>query len=255
MKQLLTLISLLLVWCVDLSAVEKFVLYTPPKTGSHLALKAIAKVTGHIEDRAPFGIVSTEQGLARANCSFLHQQFTWSHNWGPHLDALIADGFRIVVTLRDPRDTMLSFRDWILDGRARGNPLSAVRDPHELLDALIEGTRHGAKSIWSFEPYWTVIAQCPPCAVHILRFENLVGPEGGGSREQQINELMGLANFLAVPITEEQATEIANELFGGTLTFRHGQIGRWRREFTEEQQNQFVQLYSILLKETGYSER
>lgn len=67
---------------------------------------------------------------------------------------------------------------------------------------------------------------------HTVKFETLVGAEGGGSEKEQLDEIQQIARHLGLNISRKRAKEISNELFGGTSTFREGQIGTWKRYFT-----------------------
>ena len=65
-------------------------------------------------------------------------------------------------------------------------------------------------------------------SIYLVRFENLVGPKGGGSKQKQIHELRSLAQFLEYE--EKKFEKIADRLWGNSPTFSIGKIGRWREE-------------------------
>ena len=85
-----------------------------------------------------------------------------------------------------------------------------------------------------------------------VRFESLVGPEGGGAREDQIREIINIGRHMGLKISEEKALAIAQELFGGTNTFRKGQIGAWKEEFSAEHKELFKKHAGQLLIDLGY---
>lgn len=63
----------------------------------------------------------------------------------------------------------------------------------------------------------------------IVRFEDLVGEKGGGTREQQRHEIMRVVKFLNLEVSEDMLEEIQKSLFGMPgRTFRKGQAGGWR---------------------------
>lgn len=69
----------------------------------------------------------------------------------------------------------------------------------------------------------------------ILKFENLVGPKGGGSLQKQIDALDRLAKYCQIRVSSNVLAESANGIFGGTHTFekgRGGQIGGWRQDMS-----------------------
>ena len=69
---------------------------------------------------------------------------------------------------------------------------------------------------------------------YTARFENLVGKNGGGSDEAQLQEVKNIAQHLGVKFSDQELVNIAQNLFGGTSTFREGQSDSWRKHFTPE---------------------
>jgi sulfotransferase family protein len=67
---------------------------------------------------------------------------------------------------------------------------------------------------------------------YTVRFENLVGAQGGGTIEAQHQEIKNIAQHLGVNRTEQEIKDIAKNLFGGTHTFREGKIDSWKQQFT-----------------------
>ena len=62
--------------------------------------------------------------------------------------------------------------------------------------------------------------------VLVVRFEDLVGMAGGGDKELQLKSIAELADWAG--LSEFNLAQVADELFGGTHTFRRGKIGQWR---------------------------
>ena len=84
-----------------------------------------------------------------------------------------------------------------------------------------------------------------------LRFEDLVGEEGGGSRALQAAAVERWARFLAVDVPTEQLTE---GLFGGTKTFHQGRTDSWRDVFKEHHLRAFEREFGDVLADYGYAE-
>jgi len=84
-----------------------------------------------------------------------------------------------------------------------------------------------------------------------LRFEDLVGEEGGGSRPIQDAAVERWARFLAVNVPTEQLTE---GLFGGTRTFHEGRTDSWRDVFKEHHLRAFEREFGDVLVDYGYAE-
>ncbi len=83
-------------------------------------------------------------------------------------------------------------------------------------------------------------------------FEKLVGPRGGGTLCDQLNEITKIAHYLEIAITPEETLAIADKLFGGTATFLHGQIANWEEHFTQEHRKMFKIVAPTLLQTLGY---
>ena len=88
--------------------------------------------------------------------------------------------------------------------------------------------------------------------IYTVRFEHLVGPQGGGSRIKQINEIICIAKHIGVKITIKMAKKIAINLFGNSATFRKGQIGSWKQYFNKAHIEQFKKECGKLLIDLGY---
>lgn len=69
---------------------------------------------------------------------------------------------------------------------------------------------------------------------YTARFENLVGVNGGGTVEAQVQEVKNIAQHLRLELSDQKIAEIAGNLFGGTSTFREGQADSWKKHFTPE---------------------
>lgn len=87
-----------------------------------------------------------------------------------------------------------------------------------------------------------------------VRFEDLVGPRGGGTVERQKNEITNIAKHLGVELSESQINHISANLFGNTDTFREGKIGSWKGHFTEDHKKQFKAVADDLLIKLGYEQ-
>jgi hypothetical protein len=136
-------------------------------------------------------------------------------------------GMRVIVIVRNPRDWAFSAARKTME-----NPEPFGRTPETPIEqhirdfvfgfpsngqvgrlSMVERYHHFQK--WSAEPFALTI-----------RFEDLVGPAGGGSRQIMISTIANVARH--IDITAPDVEEVADNLFGGTATFRRGLIGTWR---------------------------
>lgn len=178
-------------------------------------------------------------------------------------DKISTDSFANFLTIRDPRDQVVSYAFMVYKYR------EDMQAPFEqvLLDLIDGQTRR-------FIPWGVALNNAYPLAwelgvvdfykrylpfaaqknVKVIRFENLVGEAGGGSKEKQIQEIQAIAEHIDIKLSSRQVEEIAQKLFGGTFTFREGQIGSWKKYFTPEIKQIFKNTPGALdlLIELGY---
>jgi hypothetical protein len=138
-------------------------------------------------------------------------------------------GMRMIVMTRNPRDWAYSAaRKAMENPQPFGRTREATIEQH-IRDfvfgfpstgdvgrlSMVERYRHFEK--WSAEPFTLTV-----------RFEDLVGPLGGGSREVMIDTIGVVAAHLNIETPDTEL--VAANLFGGTVTFRKGLIGAWREQ-------------------------
>jgi len=68
-----------------------------------------------------------------------------------------------------------------------------------------------------------------------VRFEDLVGPDGGGDRARQLGALKAVYDFVGMCVDGATIGSIGDRLFSSdSPTFRRGVVGGWRRSFDPE---------------------
>ena len=141
--------------------------------------------------------------------------------------AIQAARLRPVVVVRDPRDVVVSCVNYMKD--QRWHPAYSCYQTD--LESGIRYTLYGgqANGVYS-EGMHSILAGFSPwmhrCDVLVVRFEDLVGVAGGGDKELQLKSIAELADWAG--LSEFNLAQVADELFGGTHTFRRGKIGQWR---------------------------
>ena len=163
---------------------------------------------------------------------------------------------RPIQIVRDPRDVVTSFALWI---ETRPDyyaypAFAGLSIPDRVL-AVIQGCRSNSLC---FESFATVMDRSygwltRPKDVLVVRFEDLVGPEGKGSAEAQMAALRQVADWLG--LREVDLERVASEAFGGTPTFREGAIGSWREHFTNDVRAVFDDVVGPRLEQWGYSKK
>lgn len=166
-------------------------------------------------------------------------------------------GMKSLLILRDPRDVVISHANYVT-----GNPKHFI---FEFYQQLSESERI-MKSITGikkttpddpillniYERYCSVLLWNSQFFNYTTYFEKLIGVQGKGLRETQIQELNNIANHLGIKYTSQDINQIADSLFGGTNTFQKGLIGNWRKHFSAEHKSAFKELAGEILIDLGY---
>lgn len=142
---------------------------------------------------------------------------------------LAQENARIIVIRRDPRDILVSFADWI-----GGRPDYFLhRDFADLSrEARIERLlRGGAGNGYRLRPFAETLALAQPWltagdAVLCIAFEDIIGPNGGGSRDKQEQALAAIRTHLKLPVPDNP--DWIDRVYGSSLTFNKGRVQRWR---------------------------
>lgn len=228
-------------------------------SGRHYALRNFRIESSQSSEDAPvaFDWGRVERMLGSVNKG----QFLTAH-FPPHpqlvaiLDKL---DFKVVNILRDPRDVVVSSahylaqleRHFLYDRMKNDFPTAEAR-----ITAVITGLPddEGGRGLPSVTrriarySQWLVQEDTYNC-----RFERLVGARGGGSDEDQLNEIEAIGRHIGRPLTSEAATSLAQRTWSvKSSTFRKGVIGDWRNHFTEQHKSIFKELAGPQLIELGY---
>lgn len=231
-----------------------------PKAGSNLLLRCLELLPGIVYARMHLDHRMSEEHIITALSRLWPGEFATAHlPFSPGLARGVDDlGIRPLLMIRDPRDVVVSHVYWVTyryrEGRFHPYFRSLPNDEARLM-ASIRGTPPlpdgfrlediGAR----FRSY----LKWAEHGAHVVRFEHLVGPEGGGTREAQVAEIQALAAHIGLSLSPDQAVRVAERLFSrGSPTFRRGRIGNWREHFTPEHKRAFKEVAGDLLIELGY---
>ncbi|HZW87873.1 MAG TPA: hypothetical protein VFF12_02235 [Myxococcaceae bacterium] len=178
-----------------------------------------------------------------------------------YAEMLADEGYRSVLIVRDPRDVAVSFVHYVtrtpehyLHERYR-----AMGSDDERLMTTIEGIREPIVpwlevGLYDIAALYDVFAPWRDVAHnHVVRFEDLVGPAGGGDREVQARTILDLARHLELPLGLSEARAAADAVFDVTSpTFRRGLIGGWKVHFNPRHIRTFREVAGRTLVEWGY---
>lgn len=155
---------------------------------------------------------------------------------------------------RDPRDVVVSLLHYMRNKPASWPTSHVYTDEQIIIDIICIGSiangnppGNGIMQLYSNYISWM---QMPGMCV--LRFEDLVGPSGGGNEEIQIQAVIKIVHHLGLQFSYDEIVYIAKNLFGNTLTFRKGTMGIWKKYFTAEYKQMFKKRAGKLLIDLGY---
>jgi hypothetical protein len=166
---------------------------------------------------------------------------------------------RILFITRDPRDQVVSH---VFHYRTHtDHPLhpyfrDRVPDLDAALMAGIRGFGPGPEGhladVDTFYRYFLGWKDVP--GVYSTTFERLIGAEGGGSAQQQLQEVHNILRHVGAPLRGGRVARlVARRVFSRqSPTFRAGRIGGWRQYFNDDHVRAFKEVAGQLLIELGY---
>ncbi len=243
-----------------LCAEENFRLLTLPKSGTHLLVKCLY-LLGAIDEVSE----SQFQGLT------LDREQQDKYGW--HIHSQNPEWFakkkcKYLITVRDVRDVILSVHNWmpyLYEKTDRPDLLNQVLheysgNPSQQISGLIrrEPDLLGTQLLERYQSVIRLYHQRKSLHnVLFIKFEDLVGPEGGGDINQQQECIRNIARFLNIPdISDERVKKIATSLWGETETFcvspHKRKIGRWKEVYSPDQVKDIHRFWDDYLLAFGY---
>jgi hypothetical protein len=252
-----------------------FVLFTEPKTGTHLLIPILETLTGKkvywpkefltltensnfhdmskldnpnffffSQQKAPWNWatmeavwISTEKQRA-----FLHLHAPYSSTMENYLAKKKCINFFV---RRDPRDQVISLLNHYKYIHLEDKSLKNISSDDERLLFIIKNKLR--KEIICFKGW----QQSPLCCV--LDFHKLMGAHGGAATDQDaLNELKKIAKALSMNVSDKRLFKIYKEHFGKGWNFFRGKVGSWKDYFNEEHKAAVKKEIGDLLIELGY---
>jgi hypothetical protein len=174
-------------------------------------------------------------------------------------DLLERLGYAILLVIRDPRDIVVSTERYAAALRSHDlyrRFTEQLTTPAERMTAVIEGFEadaygRGLPSIGArLDMYLGWLAD--PRAL-VVRFEDLIGPAGGGDSARQAAAVAAVARHVGRELSPERAGDLARRVWSTrSSTFHSGQVGSWQRLFTDEHRQAFKAVAGRQLVELGY---
>lgn len=167
-------------------------------------------------------------------------------------DVINHHGIKCIVTIRDPRAVFCSLYNY-LDSMDHTHPASkymrTLNSKNEKINFLVNGYQGIAQPFDKIlEEYMGWLNQA---SVKVIRFEDIVGPIGGGSLLERSKQLEDLFCFLDI---NNLNSKNFNALIDPTKssTFRAPSIDSWKSFFSDEQMLFFNKRMKGLINEFGY---
>jgi hypothetical protein len=190
------------------------------------------------------------------NGQFMTAHFPYVEGLERELDDL---GYRSLLILRDPRDVVVSAQHYV--AKMESHDLhrrftEQFRTADERIRATIEGfpadeLGRGQDSIGERLGRYLPWLSMPE--VLVVRFEDLIGQAGGGSRRRQDELVEAIARHVGRPLSPERVRAVAGRVWSDkSSTFRQGRAGGWRDELTPDHIALFKAVAGDQLVALGY---
>jgi hypothetical protein len=163
---------------------------------------------------------------------------------------------RIIFNYRDPRDVLVSLINFV-DGEAPRD--YGTFCDRQIYSAIFRNMKSMTEKVGFAirDRYFPVQHEFEKClwmlhhpGVCKVRYEDLVGPEGGGSRERQRAAVERVLAHIDADVKPETVCE---RLYNtNSWSFHKGQPGVWKEAFSSVNLRQFYSVYGDLLEQYGY---
>lgn len=272
------LLAVLMPWTVvhAQNTIPPFALLTIPKAGSHLMIKTLYFLT---KSEAIWHTKFPSYQYIPGKEGFLYTHLCLS----PQLEADYAElpELKKILLIRDLRDVAISMVRQIKKAPWPGLNYTQRQDflrlsPEEQLLFVID-FEYDVEAVAKYAPNSLQVslkrlaeqalryAQDP--SILTIRYEDLVGPNGGGSFEAQVEQMHRINDFLHLGLSDHFLHTVATKIYGDEInpfdqagfknfrsTFQVGMVGKWKDIFKEEHKVAFKHKLGSILVDLGYAE-
>jgi sulfotransferase 6B1 len=187
---------------------------------------------------------------------FMTAHFPYVEGLGEELGAL---GYRSLLILRDPRDVVVSAQHYVSTMTSHDlhrRFTEQYRTADERIAATIQGfpaDEYGRGQDSIGERLGRYLPWLARPEVLVVRFEDLIGEAGGGSRERQDELVAAIARHVDRALAPERVRAVADRVWSDrSSTFRQGRTGGWRHELTPDHVALFKAVAGEQLVALGY---
>lgn len=239
---------------------DKFIIHAIPKCGTHLIERMITLLTDKNIHTTGLSLETLKDFENRHLILRIFQGYNSSA-----INFLEKNDYKAIAMIRDPRDALISFVFYMREYKGCGqrrdfffvSPNFDELSFDEQLTALIEGgygmlsylNFYGARAGWSLDPYCLRI-----------KYEDLVGKEGGGNNELQLQAILDIAQYLNIELTDSKLQFILDNIYVKTgndvminkNVFTRASKGNWSNFFNQKHRDMFKRAAGKLLIDLGY---
>lgn len=238
---------------------------TMPKSGTHLLLKALDMLHRNCEPPLEY-----KRHVSHFGTSPLDEY--------PPVPIELLESRKFIFLMRSPKDMIVSWvfhYDSMLKGVMIGKYpgwfyttdgqqwFEVWKDIHtfdEKISTILEDKVHMTQYSCILKHGLTYIETGKGLTI---RFEDLIGEKGGGSKESQLDVLRQIVDYCDIPISEEKIEFVAHSLWGKKHSttdedhqndryFRSGKIGDSARYFSIEHEALYEERFGALARRLGY---
>lgn len=205
-------------------------------------------------------IAPLRQAVIEAILDMPENHFVYNHyTYDPILlQAIFEAEIPVVFLIRDPRDYVVSLSNHILrrPDHKHHQFFQAMKSDEERYLSIITGASYEKESVLPINYlYKKMQGWIENPLVLTLRFEEFIGPKGGGKIAVQYQAFEKLVNHIRYPIDiDELYRQVDTTYNQQSNLFVKGKIGQWREVFSDKVLEAFNSHGGYLLDVLGYSE-
>jgi hypothetical protein len=158
-----------------------------------------------------------------------------------------------IFLIRDPHAIVVSQVHYVSRTKAHRHHdvFVAQADTKDKLRIAIAGDReHGVVSIGE---RLEAFAGWLDAGCLVVRFEDLIGAEGGGDRARQLRAVHSIFGFLGIDADDGLVHSVSRQLFSSVSpTFRRGSIEQWRSVFDRDLERLMHEVAGAAMARYGY---
>jgi hypothetical protein len=254
---------------------KPFFVQTIPKSGSHLLIKLLTMLTSKPAILLQHAVDLNNDYLFYPDFyiepevleqHFLHweqmNRFPLAHfNYSEFLQVFRFNHpeYVVLINIRDLRDVFVSLVDY--KGALIEEAIGSNSNDEKLM-YVIEGVeKEYIEHMFNLELHiLRALEWLDDPNIILIKFEDLVGPEGNGSIQKRKDTIIQVAKALSIPLSKDRLDYLSDNLWGIEkgfkipITFFQGKIGRWKECFNEEHKKLFKEKYGDILIRLGYEQ-